>query len=78
MPSSIFNFPYYPDIKECVKFVGKFQYPRANAPEGKAVDAIPCIATVERMFRVARSKHPYKLKGVGVNGWVNEEDITPL
>lgn len=70
--------PYAPVLGETVKFIGTKQYTNANAAESKAKTAKPCNAVVKRIYKLGKSKHPYQLKGTGVNGFVDAEDIRKL
>ena len=70
--------PYYPKVGDKVKFVGTKQYTNANAKETKAKAAKPCTATLKRIYRLGKSKHPYNLKGASVNGWVDQADVEKL
>jgi len=77
-PTPVPPLPYYPSVGEQVKFVGKKQYTNANQVEAKGKAAIPCVATVRRIYRLGKSKHPYNVYGKGVKGWVDEKDVLPL
>lgn len=65
-----------PKVGETVIFNGSTHYTNANATNGK--QCIPGFAVIKRIYRLGKSKHPYKVKGVKpctVNGWVDSEDI---
>ena len=70
--------PYAPSLNETVKFIGTKQWTNANKADDKFVKATPCEAVVKRIYYPNKSKHPYQLKGKGVNGFVNAEDIRKL
>lgn len=67
--------PYAPAVGEVIRFVGTKQWTNANAADAKAKKASPCAASVKKIYKLGKSKHPYYITGNYVNGWVNAEDI---
>lgn len=72
------DIPYAPSVGETIKFVGKKQFTNANQAENKGKTAVPCVATIKRIYRLGKSKHPYNAQGTGVRGWINADDIRKL
>lgn len=72
------DVPYAPSVGENIKFVGTKQFTNANQAEDKGKAAIPCVAKINRIYRLGKSKHPYNAYGSGVKGWINAEDIRKL
>lgn len=60
-------------VGSVIEFVGTKQYTNSNKLIPKA--ATPCIATVKRIYKLGKSRHPYLVKGKGVNGWVDANDV---
>ncbi len=58
---------------DTVQFVGTKQYTNSGKLTGKK--AKPCEAVVLQIYRLGSARHPYLVKGSGVYGWVDEEDI---
>lgn len=58
---------------DIITFTGTKHYSNSGALIGKKATA--CKAVVQRIYRLGVAKHPYLIKGTGVNGWVNAEDI---
>ena len=66
-------------VGDLVDFTGDTHYTSANAKKGKPCK--PGEAKVKRIYRLGKSRHPYKIKGVKpctANGWVDEADLEPL
>jgi len=61
------------DAGDTVQFVGTKQYTNSGKLTGKK--AKPCKATVLQIYRLGKARHPYLVKGSGVYGWVDEEDV---
>jgi hypothetical protein len=61
------------NVGSTVEFTGTKQYTNSN--KILSTKASPCIAIVNRIYRLGKSRHPYLIKGKGVNGWVDAEDV---
>ena len=77
-PPSEDDMPYAPKVGENIKFVGTKQFTNANQAKAKGKTAIPCVAKINRIYRLGKSKHPYNAHGTGVKGWINADDIRKL
>ena len=64
------------EVGSTVDFTGTRQW--TNASKLLSSRATPCTAVVKQIYKLGKSKHPYLLKGNGVNGWVNAEDVKLL
>lgn len=67
------------EVGDVVEFTGHLHYTSANAKTGKGCK--PGRAIVKRIYRLGKSKHPYKIKGIKpctANGWVNQSDLEPI
>lgn len=72
------DIPYAPSVGEQIKFVGTKQYTNANQAPEKGKAATPCVAKINRIYRLGKSKHPYNATGTGVHGWIDAADIRKL
>ena len=70
---NILNPPKEISVGDTVQFVGTLQYTNSGKKTGKK--ASPCSAVVKQIYKPTKALHPYLVKGNGVNGWVNAEDI---
>ena len=61
------------EVGDTVEFTGTKQWTNANKLLSKK--ATPCKAVVKQIYMLGKSKHPYLVKGSGVYGWVNIEDV---
>ena len=64
------------EVGDKVQFIGTKQW--SNANKLLSTKATPCQATVKQIYQLGKSKHPYLLKGSGVYGWVNAEDVQQI
>jgi hypothetical protein len=65
-------------VGDVIEFTGRVNYPSANAAENKGKLCKPGRAVVKQIYRLGKSKHPYRIKGkkeCTANGWVNAEDV---
>ncbi len=62
-----------PTVGDTVQFVGTKQYTNSGKLTGKK--ATPCEAKLLQIYQLGKSRHPYLVKGSGVYGWVDEEDV---
>ncbi len=70
---------WVPQPGETVLFNGSTHYTNANATNGKQCK--PGIAVIKRIYRLGKSKHPFKIKGQNgctANGWVDAEDLIQI
>lgn len=70
---------WVPQVGEEVFFNGSTHYTNSNATNGK--QCLPGPAVVKRIYRLGKSKHPFKIKGkkpCTANGWVDQEDLMQL
>ena len=70
---------WQPTVGENVFFNGSTHYTNANATNGKQCNPGPAV--IKRIYRLGKSKHPYKIKGIKpctANGWVDTEDILKI
>jgi len=61
------------EVGDTVDFTGTKQWTNAN--KLLSSKATPCKAVVKQIYQLGKSKHPYLIKGNGVYGWVNAEDV---
>lgn len=60
-------------VGDTVNFTGTKQWTNAN--KLLPSKASPCTAVVKQIYQLGKSEHPFLLKGSGVYGWVNAEDV---
>ena len=62
-------------VGDKVDFIGTKQWSNSGKSTLLFKKAKPCVATVKQIYKPNSSKHPYLIKGSGVYGWVNKEDV---
>lgn len=63
-------------VGDTVDFTGNKQW--SNANKLLSSKATPCKAVVKQIYMLGKSRHPFLVKGGGVYGWVNAEDIAKV
>lgn len=64
------------EVGNTANFIGTKQYTNANKLVGKK--ARSCRVTVLQIYQTGSPRHPYLVKGSGVYGWVDKDDLVKL
>lgn len=68
-------------VGDVVEFSGHQHWSSANAKPEKAKECKPGRAVVKQIYRLGKSKHPYRItgvKGCTANGWVNADEVVKV